>query len=187
MRHLLPALLLCLPAVARPQVPASADWQFAMSLSSSTDGQLFCLFLVKVKDGQVTESRPITRENFIRQAQGRAFSLANPDAEDLFRDHGVQHCTLPLDSAALGFLTDCSTLNDLWKLRYWEYPLKTDNGQHTAKGWSAKPLSPGSQQLEILKGYGMRFLNDLIVGEQFFRLLHDMGEPRWVTAYRNAA
>lgn len=188
MRHLLPALLLlCLPALARPQVPAAADWQFAMSLSSSTDGQLFCLFLVKMKDGRVAESRPITRENFIRQAQGRAFSPANPDAEDLFRTHHVAACTLPPDSAALGFLTDCSTLDDIWKLRYWEYPLKTDNGQRSAKGWSAKPLAPGDRQLEILKGYGMRFLNDLIVGDQFFRLLHDMGEPRWAAAYRNAA
>src|SRR5690606_18561350 len=98
-------LALCLSLVAGAATPH--DWQFALSLAATSDGRLFCLFLVKAKDGQVVESRPISRENFIRQAQGRAFSPANPDAEDLFRKYGVAQCTLPPDSAAMGFLTDC--------------------------------------------------------------------------------
>jgi hypothetical protein len=172
-----------------PWLPASAqeqpEMQFALSLSPSTDGQLFCLFLVKVKDGQVVESRPLSRDNFIHQAQGRAFSAANPDAEDLFRKFGVKQCTLPPDSAAMGFLTNCSTLDDLWKLRYWEYPLKTESGQRTGKGWSEKPLVPSRRQMEILGGYGMRFTTDLVIGPELFRLLRDMGNRDWVVNYRN--
>lgn len=183
MRTLLAAVMIGLSILAGAQ--PNADWEFALSLSPSTDGQLFCLFLVKVKDGQAVGSRPITRENFIRQAQGRAFCDANRDADDLFRKYDVKQCTLPPDSAAMGYLTDCSTLNDLWKLRYWEFPLKVEAGQNTAKGWSEKPLTPSQRQMEILNGYGMRFPTDLVIGKEMFRLLRDMGDRQWVVKYRN--
>ncbi|MBK9421172.1 MAG: hypothetical protein IPN44_08965 [Flavobacteriales bacterium] len=179
--------ILVLPLSVSGQEPQPPTWQFALSLSTSTDGQPFCLFLVRMKEGQVTESRPLTREGFIRQVQGRTFSLANPDADDLFRTHDVAQCTLPPDSAAMGFLTDCSTLDDLWKLRYWEYPLKMDDGRQMAKGWSEKPLAPSPRQMSILNGYGMRFLSDLVAGEQMFRLLRDMGDRKWIVGYRNGA
>lgn len=179
-------LLATLPCLAAPaQQPA--EMQFALSLSPSTDGQLFCLFLVKLRNGQVVESRPLTRDSFIRQAQGRTFSPANPDAEDLFRKYGVKQCTLPPDSAAMGFLTDCSTLDELWKLRYWEYPLKTESGQRVSKGWSEKPLVPSPRQMELLHSYGMRYPTDLVVGTEMFRLLRDMGERDWVVNYRGGA
>ncbi|HMN06039.1 MAG TPA: hypothetical protein PKD45_09950 [Flavobacteriales bacterium] len=177
---LITALALCAPSFAQ----GGGEREFALSLSPSTDGQLFCLFLVKMRDGQVAESRPITRESFIKQAQGRTFSPANPDAEDLFRKYGVEACTLPPDSAAMGFLTDCVTLDNLWKLRYWEYPLKTDDGQRVSKGWSEKPLAPSPRQMEILGQYGLKYTNGLIVGTEMFRLLRDMGEREWVNNYR---
>lgn len=183
MRLLLFLFALSLGMPASPQ--ALPVQEFALNLSPSTDGQLFCLFLVKMKDGQVTESRPISRESFIKQAQGRTFSPANPDAEDLFRKYGVKACTLPPDSAAMGFLSDCTTLDDLWKLRYWEFPVKTADSQHMAKGWSEKPLVPSPRQMQILAGYGLRYPNGLIIGEQLFRLLRDMGDPAWVNNYRN--
>lgn len=183
MRSFIVALALCIPFMADAQ--STVDHQFALSLSPSTDGRLFCLFLVKMRNGEVVESRPLTRENFIRQAQGRAFSAANPHADDLFRKYDVKQCTLPPDSAAMGFLTDCSTLGDLWKLRYWEYPMKVGNGQQMAKGWSEKPLSPSPRQMEILSGYGMRHTTDLVIGPELFRLLHDMGIKEWVVKYRN--
>ncbi len=184
----LPALLLWSWALAQ----APMEHQFALSLSPTTDGRLFSLFLVKVaRDAQgharVMESRPITRENFIRQAQGRAFCPANPDADDLFRKYGVAQCTLPPDSATMGFLTDCSTLDNLWRLRYWEFPLRTEAGQRTATGWSEKPLAPSPRQMAILEGYGLNFLNALIIGEDLFRLLRDMGDPQWVNHYRGGA
>lgn len=185
MRLLSTVLLCCLLFPAAAQQPA--ERQFGLSLAPSTDGQLFCLFLVKVREGQVVESRPLSRENFIRQAQGRAFSPANPDAEDLFRKHGVEQCTLPPDSAAMGFLTDCSTLDDLWKLRYWEYPQQVEQGQRMAKGWSERPLAPSPRQLEILNCYGLKHAAGMITGPDLFLLLRDMGDPEWVNIYRRGA
>ncbi|MFT3886241.1 MAG: hypothetical protein QM724_12695 [Flavobacteriales bacterium] len=179
--------LCCLLAglVGRAAPPPFARWEFAASLAGNTSGQLFTLFLVKVLDGQVLESQPLTREQFIRQVQGRAFSKANPDAEDLFRKYGVKQCTLPPDSAAMGFLTDCSTLDDLWRLRFWEYPLKASEGQRTGKGWSAEGLKPSERQQDILACYGMRYVTDLVIGQELFALLRDMGDPEWVDEYRH--
>jgi hypothetical protein len=166
--------------------PVTTSWQFALSLGSTTEGQMFSLFVVKVNDqGKVLETRPVSRDNFIRQIQGRTFSQANPDAEDLFRKYGVKQCTLPEDSAAMGFLTDCSTLDDLWKLRFWEYPLKLQSGQNERVGWSAKKLTPDERQMMLLGGYGMTYLMDLVIGENMFRLLRDMGDPEWVQNYRS--
>ncbi len=168
------------PSVDRP----FAVWKFALSLGSSTDGQLFSLFLVKVVDDtNVVESQPLTRLNFIRQVQGRAFSQANPDGENLFRKYGVKQCLNTVDSA--GFVIDCTVLDDLWKLRFWEYPLQMDQGQHAVTGWAGMKLRPDDRQLLLLRGYGMKYLTDVAIGENMFRLLKDMGDEEWVANYRS--
>lgn len=182
MRLLLLIIASYIAVWAMPQSPPTQE--FALSLSPSSDGQLFCLFLVKVKGEQVVESKPITRDSFIKQAQGRTFSPANPEAEDLFRKYDVQACTLPPDSAAMGFLTNCSTLDNLWKLRYWEYPVHGEDDRRARKGWSEKPLAPSPRQMDILAAYGLKFTNGLIVGQQLFKLLRDMGDKEWVNNYR---
>ncbi len=167
-----------------PEDHPFAVWKFALSLGSSTDGQLFSLFLVKVVDDtNVVESQPLTRQNFIRQVQGRAFSQANPEGENLFRKYGVKQCLNTVDSA--GFVTDCLVLDDLWKLRFWEYPLQMDQGQHAVTGWAGMKLRPDDRQLLLLRGYGMKYLTDVAIGEHMFRLLKDMGDEEWVANYRS--
>jgi len=161
-----------------------AVWKFALSLGSSTDGQLFSLFLVKVVDDtNVVESQPLSRLNFIRQVQGRTFSQANPEGENLFRIYGVKQCLNTVDSA--GFVTDCRVLDDLWKLRFWEYPLQMAQGQEQLVGWAANKLRPDDRQLMLLSGYGMSYMLDLVIGENMFRLLRDMGDEEWVANYRS--
>jgi len=182
-RAFLSAMLLTAAIVACAQ-PGTARYVFGMSLATGQNGQLFTLFVVKVHEGQVLESTPITRDQFIRQVQGRTFSKANPDGEDLFRKYGVTACTLPEDSAALGYLTDCITLDNLWKLRFWEYPLALVSGERTGKGWSEKPTVPSDRQQLLLQGYGIDHPTDLCLGEDLFRLLRDMGDPEWVDNYR---
>jgi hypothetical protein len=172
-------------AAAPPDTAVFATWHFALSLGSSTDGQLFTLFLVKVGDaGTVLESQPLVRNSFIRQVQGRTFSKANPEGEDLFRRYGVARCTLPEDSAQMGFLTDCSALDDLWRLKFQSYPLKLEEGMHEMLGWAGKPIQPDERQLLLLSDYGMKYVLDLVIGENMFRLLKDMGDREWVDNYR---
>ena len=52
------------------------------------------------------------------------------------------------------------------------------------KGWSEKPTVPGDRQMLLLNGYGIEHPTDLCIGEDFFRLLRDMGDPDWVNNYR---
>ena len=166
-------------------VPAFATWQFALSLASTTDGQLFSLFMVKVFNGELVESQPLSRDQFFRQVQGRTFSKANPDADDLFRKYGVRACTLSKDSTERGYvLTNCSLLEELWKLRFQDYPLKTQEGQQESVGWSEMPMKPSDRQMLLLNGYGMKYPMDLVIGENMFRLLHDLGDPEWVANYK---
>lgn len=164
--------------------PSQATYEFALSLATGQNGQLFTLFVVKVFEGHLIESQPLTREQFIRQVQGRTFSKANPDAEDLFRKYDVKACTLPPDSAAMGYLTDCLILDDLWRLRFWEYPFAMADGARQGKGWSEKPTIPSERQLLLLSGYGIHYTTDVCHGENMFRLLRDMGDPTWVDNYR---
>ncbi len=169
-----------------PLVPTRpfAVWKFALSLGSSTDGQLFSLFLVKVVDDTlVVESQPITRPNFIRQVQGRTFCQANPEGENLFRKYGVLQCLNTVDSA--GFVTDCLVLDDLWKLRFWEFPQQLEAGPESRTGWAGLKLRPDDRQLLLLQGYGMSYMLDLVIGENMFRLLKDIGDPDWVQNYRS--
>lgn len=180
------ALLLVLSFLSAWGVHAQfATWHFALSLAPNSSGQLYSLFLVKVYQEQVIETRPLSRMNFVHQAQGRAKSDANPTGEDLFFKFQVRDCFLPPDSTAMGFHhSDCIVLDDIWKLRYWEYPQNAGQGERIGKGWSAEPLKPSDGQLAILGHYGLHQLSDLIIGEQLFKLLHDMSDPAWVNAYR---
>jgi hypothetical protein len=175
----------CVRAAMPEDTLVLSTWHFAISLAGNTEGQLFSMFLIKLSDDSlVLETAPLTRNSFIRQVQGRTFSKANPDGEDLFRKYGVKQCTLSEDSAQMGFLTDCSTLDDLWRLRFQSYPIKLSEGLRAPTGWAANALKPDDRQMLLLSDYGMKFPIDLIIGENLFRLLRDMADPEWVDNYR---
>jgi hypothetical protein len=141
-----------------------------------------------MSEGKVVETRPLTRTDFIHQAQGRATSPADPDTLDFFQYYQVPDCFLPPDSTAMGYHhSDCVMLDELWKLRFQEYPLQTQGGRQMPMGWSEKLLGPSARQMAILAQYGMRYPKDLVIGGQLFRLLHDIGDRQWVVNYRNGS
>lgn len=184
-RRLLLALLLSLPYALTAAPSDQPVWSFGLSLQPTSDGQLFSFFLVRTKGDLILDTRPITREMFVKQAQGRATSLANADGKDLFAQYDIKACYLPPDSVAMGYsVRDCSVLDDLWKLRYWEYPQHVQGGPKAMTGWAAMPLRPSDRQFSILGGYGMKHLAGLIYGDGVFRLLKDMSDPGWVGNYR---
>ena len=183
-----PSLVLAACLALLPLTTRASDqpaWHFAMSLQPTTDGQLFSLFLVRTKGDLVLDTRPLTREMFVKQAQGRATSLANPEGTDLFARADIRACYLPPDSVAMGYsVRDCSVLDDLWRLRYWEFPTHVQGGGQPMTGWAGMPLRPSDRQLGILAGYGLKHPSGMIMGEELFRLLKDMTDPGWVGNYR---
>lgn len=161
-----------------------ATFTFGLSLNTGPSGQLFTVFLVKEFEGKNIGLEPLTREQFVLQAQGAVPSKANPANINFFKQYDVTTCLHPEDVDGTRFLRDCDVLDQLWKLRFWEYPFKLAEGQHPGKGWSEKPEAPSPRQLLLLTNYGMMYVNDMARGEHVFRLLHDVGDSEWVDNYR---
>ena len=184
MRALLFALLLAPITVGRSQSAPQQQppsWTFGVSLMTGHSSQLFSLYLVKEHGLQVLSTEPITREQFVLQAEGAVPSKANPTGENLFRLYGITACLHP-DSTKK--LYDCWAFDELWKLRFWEYPFAPLQGQHPGRGWSEKKEAPSPRQMLLLSDYGILYLNGLARGESAFRLLRDVSDSSWVDNYR---
>lgn len=177
-------LYLLLAAGTQGQAPG-ATYDFGLSLMTGMNNELFTLFVVKEHEGRVLEARPITRGQFVLEAQGAAPSKANPAGINLFRKYGVQGCLLPeeLDDGKRA-VSDCGVFDELWKLRFWEYPFHSADGARRGLGWAENRQQPSPRQMLLLSGYGINHLTDLTCGEDMFRLLRDVGDPDWVDNYR---
>ncbi len=166
-------------------VPAMPIHTFGMSLMTGMNSELFTLFVVKELNGQVLEARPITRGQFVMQAQGAAPSKANPEGINLFRKHGVKGCLLPAElDDGRRTVPDCGVFDELWKLRFWEYPFKQREGHQPGLGWAEARTQPSERQQLLLCGYGLCSLTQIACGEDLFRLLRDVEDPEWVDNYR---
>jgi len=157
---------------------------FGLSLNTGLNNQLFTLFTITVFEGKVIQASPMTREQFVLQAQGAVPSEANPTGENLFQKYGVTACLEYREDSSLIRLQDCWVFDELWKLRFWEYPFRLQQGQHPGKGWAEKREAPSPRQLLLLTEYGMMHVNDLARGENVFHLLRDVADSSWVDNYR---
>ena len=93
-------------------------------------------------------------------------------------------CLHPDDVDGTRFLLDCEVLDQLWKLRFWEYPFHVKQGVHPGRGWAEQKESPSERQLLLLSDFGIRHLSGLAYGDQAFRLLHALCDSAWVDNYR---
>jgi hypothetical protein len=186
MRTAAAALLFPLLAGSDRPAPAPlATYSFGMSLMTGMNSELFTLFVVKEFEGKVIEVQPITRGQFMMEAQGAVPSKANPSRINMFRKYRVDGCLLPpeLDDGTRT-VSDCGVFDELWKLRFWEYPFKDQSGAQHGLGWAESRTQPSPRQMLLLSGYGLHRLTDLACGEDLFRLLHDIGDPEWVDNYQ---
>ncbi len=179
-------LVMLLPAsVGRGLTTAPfATYTFGLSLSTGLNNQLFTLFTVKEFEGRVIQSEPLTRDQFVLQAQGVVPSRANPEGTNLFRKYEVKACIPEGTDTSGRFLYDCEVFDHLWKIRFQEYPFRLVEGQHPGKGWAEEREAPSPRQLLLLTDYGMLHRGDIAYGENVFRLLRDVGDSSWVDNYR---
>lgn len=176
---LIPALAEAQPLAEQPPYPAS--WTFGVSLATGPHSHLYSLFLVKEHGLQVLSTEPITREQFVLQAQGAVPSKANDAGENLFKRYGVDICVHPDSTRSL---RDCWVFDELWKLRFWEYPFQPKQGMHPGRGWAEKREAPSPRQMLLLSDYGILHLTGLARGENAFHLLRDVSDSAWVDNYR---
>jgi len=161
-----------------------ATYTFGLSLNTGLNNQLFTLFSVKEFEGRIIQSEPLTRDQFVLQAQGVVPSRSNPDGINLFRKYEVQLCLAAAADTGGHYLYDCEVFDLLWKIRFQEYPFRLVEGQHPGKGWAEEREAPSPRQLLLLTDYGIMHRSDLVKGENVFRLLHDVGDSAWVDNYR---
>ena len=180
------ALLPMVAGRATPQPPI-ATFQFGLSLATGLANQLYSLFIVKVFEGQVISTEPITTSEFILQAQGLKPSKANPGERNLFLEHRINTCLAFEDTIGVEYLYRCDAIADLWKLRFQEYPFLQSSGQRPGAGWAETRNAPSPRQMMLLSDYGILYLTGLCRGDDMFRLLHDMGDSAWVQNYRAGA
>lgn len=176
--------LLVLPRGHGERPPALANYTFGVSLTTGLNNQIFTLFTVKEFEGRVIQADPMTREQFVLQAQGVVPSKANPNKENLFRKYEVDLCLPQSEDTLVKYVSDCPVFDNLWKLRFWDYPYRLVEGQHPGKGWAEKREAPSPRQMLLLTDYGILHLSDIARGENAFRLLHDVGDSSWVDNYR---
>lgn len=149
------------------------------------------------------EAVNISQAEFMRIACGFQDSYANPKKENLFTKYGLIDCGYFNDTVIKGRIYNggmrCNTVEDLWRLRYGEWPFyiapprATNNSPTTldpigpGPGWARKPLMPSEGQLDILRGYGpVDPMVDVIWGDKAFQLLKDMQDEAWVSTYKGS-
>ena len=184
-----PTALLCslfIPVgvgLSTPPAPV-ASYSFGLSLATGSGGQLFTCFVVKEFEGRVLSTEVVEKKTFILQAQGVKPSKANPDRHNYFREFDINTCLAFEDTIGSEYLYRCDPLDDLWKLRFQEFPFLQQAGQHPGLGWAENRNAPSARQMMLLADYGILYLTGLCRGENMFRLLRDMGDSTWVNNYR---
>lgn len=171
-------------ARANEPPPALATYEFGFSLSqTSTEDELYTLFIYKVLDGQVLESTAIPERSFVMQATGLETSRANTEGVDLFELYLVPNCEAQRDTIDRSIHYHCDPLAEVWKLRYGG----ATSGTGTA-GWAQHLNEPGVRQQIILQAYRSPQNDHWIgpyFGKQAFLLLRDIQDPAWVSTYRD--
>mgnify|MGYP003394232862 CR=1 FL=1 len=161
-----------------------ATYTFGISMATGVGNQLYTCYLVKELDNRVIATEPMTVSEFILQAQGVKPSTANPDGRNFFLENRINTCLAFEDTEAAEFLYRCDPLEDLWKLRFQEYPFLLSSGQQPGSGWAETRNAPSARQMLLLADYGILYLTGLCRGKDMFRLLHDMTDSSWVSNYR---
>lgn len=199
-RTLIPLLLaLCLSTragnpgpEAAPVVPDKVYLGF--SLMPGANSTLITYKIIRVIDGPKIryEQQNISRDEFLRIALGLVDSEANPNHENLFVKYEVKDCFYQNDTIVghikYDFAMQCPAMDDLWRLRWGEFPFQRAQGaDDPGPGWAHDKLGVSEGQFYILQRYGMvNSYSDPIYGENAFKLLHDMQDASWQSNYRGA-
>lgn len=140
-------------------------WYFGISLATTYNG--FVRYgIIKVPETGPIEVSWFTKEMFVRQASGLYFSKANPDKFNYLEKH----------------LIKWDVFDQLWKVRYSEYPYQTQATMEP--GWAGKMACPSDAQWNFLKqNYGYESLNGYIFGDNLWKFLKDVQDPAWAAQY----
>ena len=139
---------------------------FGLSLQPNFQG-VITYALIQVSDKGVINHIFLSRRDWLHQIVGIQQSTANPDGKNLLKDAGIEGPDI---------------LDEVWKLRYSEPPY---DGSPAEKGWAAKERMASDGQMDMLKQFGIKTINDYFYGDNLLKLLKSMQDPAWVADYMN--
>jgi hypothetical protein len=145
------------------------DWYFAVSLMQTVRGDLMHYAVIKKQRNGKWYAIYMTKTDFLLQITGQQDSKANPNHINYMKEYRIYW----------------QTLDEMWKLRYAEYPYRKKYDDNEP-GWAKRKFMPSEQQLEYLrKNYGIKYITDFIYGKNLFKLLVNMQDPNWVEYYKS--
>jgi len=139
---------------------------FGLSLQPNYQG-LISYAIIEISDSRVVTRTFLSRRDWLHQIVGIQQSYANPDEKNILKDAGIDGPDI---------------LDELWKLRYSEPPYE---GSPPEKGWAAKVRMPSEGQMDMLRAFGIKNINDYFWGENLLKLLNAMEDAGWVSEYQN--
>ncbi|MCQ2606809.1 MAG: hypothetical protein MJ204_09790 [Bacteroidales bacterium] len=146
-----------------PELRVTVTGYFGISLITTHMGFVRYGF-IQIKSTGEQKITWLSREQFMSQVAGEMVSKANPEKKNLLEEKKIS----------------ASTFDNLWKLRYAEYPYDGSN----EKGWAGKDFMPSDAQLAFLKrNYHYNGLDQFFYGEDMWRLIKDMQDPNWQNQY----
>lgn len=146
-----------------PELKVTVTGYFGISLMTSYTG--FVRYgVIQIKSTGEQKLTWLSRDQFLQQASGQVVSKANPEKKNLLEDKEIMW----------------QSFENLWKLRYAEYPY--DGSEE--KGWAGLDFAPSDAQWSFLKrNYNYSKMDQFLYGEDMWRLVKDSQDPDWQNQY----
>lgn len=154
----------------------------AFNLTPHTSGSGNTFAIIDHFEGRIQRIQEIPKKSFVLIATGNMKSKANPKQVNFFHHAGVPGCKVEYDAPFRDWNIDCYPLENLWKLRFQKEPLtafETDD-----LGWAGREHCPNDRQMYILAQYGIKGLDDYVMGDKAFELIRDCADPNWISNYK---
>lgn len=169
-----------------------SEYFFAYKIMPSMQRELVVCAIIKPNPEGKDYIKYVSTKSWATQLTGYQTSKANPEKENLVLKYEIFE--IPDTIISLGedevkdytILRTVFLLNNLWRLRYSEYPYETKGKPE--KGWAIHPEEkaitlPSESQMNILRKYGIQELNNFFLHEGALKLLKDFRNRDWQTRY----
>lgn len=177
------AALLFLRGTAPEQHKQTATYHFGISLTRSYQSGMITYAILTVNKGKIVGKKMLTRDKFVQMIVGRIPNSANVERKNLFVQNDLDTCVVyvgDIQNKYKGHI--CPPLDELWKIKYKEHPVKKD----LKEGWSQGYYSPSMPQLAFLKKeFGVYSTTQFFWGENLWKLLRKVMDPVWTQKYKN--
>ncbi|MCL2329305.1 MAG: hypothetical protein FWC39_12440 [Bacteroidetes bacterium] len=149
-----------------PELKVTIDAYFGISLMTQYDSFIRYAFIQIKRPSGEQKITYLSKDQFMAQITGKMASKANPDKINFLEKYKI----------------DPESFENLWKLRYIDYPYEGN----MEKGWAGFDFAPTPAQWAFLKkNYGYGSFDQLLYGEKMWELVKDSQAQAWQAQYKS--